>query len=44
MWRWVEGNGTLGAIKVPLVFSLAARCVLVDNISKEQQEQLSALL
>lgn len=41
---WVEGNGTLGAIKVSPVCCLVSLCVLVDNISKEQEEQLSALL
>jgi len=44
VWRWVEGNGILGAVKVPPVFSLVVLCVSVDNISKEEQEQLSALL
>lgn len=43
IWRLVEGNDILGKVKVLSLFSLVVLYVVVDNISKEQ-EQMPVLL
>lgn len=43
IWMLVEGNDILGKVKVLSLFSLVVLYVVVDNISKEQ-EQMPVLL
>lgn len=43
IWRLVERNDILGKVKVLSLFSLVVLYVVVDNISKEQ-EQMPVLL